>query len=57
MRMTIRRLAFLALVLAATALASAAPPVAASGTNCGFGFRCCPRLGHCLCWPDHQVCP
>jgi H+/gluconate symporter-like permease len=61
------RLVIVALALAVTvfafALPAPAPAQAAGGvrpqpaTNCGIGFRCCPRLGACLCYPDHLACP
>ena len=57
MRKALYRLVVLGFVLSTTALADAAAHKAAVSQNCGIGFRCCPRLGRCLCWPDHQVCP
>lgn len=51
------RLVVFGLVLAATALAGTMEPNAALAQTCGIGFRCCPRLGQCLCWPDHEICP
>ena len=57
MRKALYRLVVLGFVLSTTALAVAATPAAAISQNCGIGFRCCLRLGHCLCWPDHQICP